>query len=124
MLLPIGYAFGAQVQLPADLGEEGGVPLLGGEVAAAEFLQVEEGGTDTLFAEAGHGADAEGGLAHLAGVEDVAVFSRLEGSKEVVVGLALHVGGGIGAQRPACDIEVDCRSAHEPSPPQSASPRA
>src|SRR4051794_26444845 len=69
-------ALGAQSQLAAELGKEGGIPLLGGEVASAKLLQVQEYGADALRAQLGNGADAEGGLAHLAGVEHVAVLSR------------------------------------------------
>src|SRR5207245_1780281 len=48
---------------------------------------------------------AEGGLAHLAGVEDVAVLPLAEGGEEVAVGLPLDVGGGVRRQRPARDVE-------------------
>src|SRR5262249_28110032 len=99
---------------------QGGIPLLGSEVAAAKLGEVEEDGARSLLPEASDGADAKGGLAHLAGVEDVAIFASAQGSEQLPVGLALDVGAGIRGQRAASDVERDggrCRAGnHEVFP--------
>src|SRR5262249_46388094 len=53
-----------------------------------------------------------GALAHLAGSEDVAELPAAEGVVQIVVGLALHVGGRVGGHRAAGDIEPSFSHCH------------
>jgi hypothetical protein len=91
ILLPLAEHLGAEAERAAGLDEQAGVPLRGGHVAAADLRQVDERGADAAPLETGHRAHAERRLAHLAGVEDVAEFARVEGLQEGGVGGALDV---------------------------------
>ncbi len=63
-----------------------------------------------FLAQAGRGADHQGGLAHLAGGEHVAELAPREPLVEVAVGLALHVGGRVVPQGAAGDVEAGSMS--------------
>src|SRR5438128_945818 len=56
--------------------------------------------------------DHEGGLAHLAGVEHVAILALQQTFVKVPVRLALDVGGSVLAEGPAGDIEAGGVRAH------------
>src|SRR5262249_18502965 len=104
----------AAVQLETELAKQAAIPLARGEVLP-DGSEIEDGGGDAGLLKASGGADHEGALAHLSGGEDIAVLAPQQGLKQVGIGLSLHVGGGIGRQRPARRVEVGLRSSHTTS---------
>lgn len=82
----------AQPQLASDAGVEGGVPGGGRAAAPAQGAQFDVGGADAGVAQ------AEAGLAHQAGVEQVAERASGEGGEQVGVSLTFQVGGRVGGK--------------------------
>src|SRR5437762_3276851 len=95
---PEGFQLGLQVELAAEGEEEAEIPLLRAEVLA-DSGEVEDRDAGALFLEAGSGADHEGALAHLSSGEHVAELAGGERLVELLVRLALDVGGIVGPQR-------------------------
>src|SRR5262249_49511474 len=111
MFLPECLQLIFQLQLAPQLEEQAVVPLFGREVLT-DRRQIKGSDSDSFFTKASGGAVHEGGLAHLARGEDVAKLAALEGSVDILIRLALDVGGRVGAQRPARDVEIGLAGAH------------
>ena len=105
MRFPVVYKLGLQSQMASRFGEQSRIPLFRRQVPAAELGQVEKARPKALLFEPGDGARAQRRLAHLSGVEDVAILARKESGKQVGIRLPLHVGARVRRQRAACDVE-------------------
>jgi hypothetical protein len=80
------------------------IPLLGGLVLA-EGGEIADDDLDAVFLKAVRGADHEGGLAHLTGVEHVAELAATQGLIQLAVRRALDIGRRVGVQRSSGLIE-------------------
>jgi hypothetical protein len=72
---------------------------------ACDGGEVDYSDGDALPAETAGSVDHQGALAHLAGGEDVAELARQQALVEILIGMALDVGGSILAQRAADLVE-------------------
>src|SRR5713226_5931527 len=100
-----------EVDLLADVAEEAVIPLLDGEVLT-ESGEIEDDHRDIFPPETGSGVDHEGGLAHLAAGEHVAELAVRQALEQLLVGLALDVGGRVPLEGTARDIEARGCCAH------------
>jgi hypothetical protein len=104
-----------EVQPPAARLEEPKISLLRRRVLAHR-QEVERHHVRVLLAKPHCRAVHEGGLAHLAGGEDVAELAAPESFVELRVWLALDIGGGVGAEGSSGDVEAALDDAHSRPP--------
>src|SRR5262245_23752143 len=97
------------------MGEEAAIPLLESELLAQRG-EIDHSHRHALSAETSGRVGHEGGLAHLAAGEHVAELTRYQARVKILIRPALDVGGGVGAQGAAGDIERTGWSTHGRGP--------